>query len=92
MGNSRKYTRMKGFGKCTLMLGGSSYKAIIQDFSLGGALVQMFDEVPNGLQVGEECSLTLSSDSNVSLTKHFCRVARNDSANLGIQFLTSPIS
>jgi c-di-GMP-binding flagellar brake protein YcgR len=90
MGSQRQYTRMKGDSKCILMeLDGSTYEAILENISHGGAFINVSEGVPNGLQDGDECSLTLCSDSGDCSTKHLCRVVRHDSANMGIQFLTT---
>ena len=90
MGCQRQYVRMKGdSANCILMeLDGNSYRALLENISLGGALIKVSDSVPYGLQVGDECTLTLCSDTGSCSSRHFCRVVRHDAANMGIQFLT----
>jgi len=90
MGYLRQYTRMKGdSSKCILMeLDGKSYEALLDNISEGGAFIKVSEGVPNGLQVGDECTLTLCRDSGGCSSKHFCRVVRHDMASMGIQFLT----
>jgi hypothetical protein len=91
MGNQRLYTRVKGdSANCILMeLDGRSYQALLENISIGGALIKVSEGVPYGLQVGDECTLTLCSDSGSCSSRHFCRVVRCDYVNMGIQFLTN---
>ncbi len=91
MGDQRQYTRMKGdSANCILMeLDGSSYRALLENISIGGAFIKVSEGIQNGLQVGDECTFTLCSDSNGCTSRHFCRVVRHDAANMGIQFITN---
>jgi len=90
MGELRQYTRLKdGVTKCILMeLDGNAYHALLEDISMGGALIKVSDGVSNGLQVGDECSLTLCSDSGGCSSKHFCQVVRCSYSKMGIKFIT----
>ncbi|HIJ96204.1 MAG TPA: PilZ domain-containing protein [Desulfuromonadales bacterium] len=91
MGEHRLHKRVDGgSSNCILMeLDGTTYHALLENISLGGALIKVDEETPNSLQVGDECTLILCSDSGSCSSKHLCRVARCNFANMGIQFLTS---
>jgi hypothetical protein len=91
MGEQRLYKRVKGdSANCILMeLDGKSYKSMLEDISIGGAFIKVCEGVPYGLNVGDECTLTLCSDSNADSSRYFCKVVRCDSANMGIQFLST---
>ena len=91
MGDQRLYTRVKGdSANCILMeLDGKSYQAMLEDISLGGALIKISEGVPHGLNIGDECSLTLCSASDSCSSKHFCRVVRCNFTSMGIKFLTT---
>jgi hypothetical protein len=91
MGEQRSHTRVEGgSSNCILMeLDGSTYHALLENISLGGALIKIDENVPNSVQIGDECTLLLCSDSGSCSSKHFCRVVRCNFANMGIQFLTA---
>jgi len=90
MDNRRQFTRVDCDSECIIMeLDGNTYDVLLEDLSLGGAFITMRNGIPNSLHVGDECSLMLCSNPGSCPTKHFCRVVRHDSANMGIQFLTT---
>lgn len=91
MGDQRLYTRVKGdSANCILMeLDGKSYQAMLEDISLGGALIKVSEGVPNGLHIGDECTLVLYSSSDTCSSKHFCRVVRCNYASMGIKFISA---
>ncbi|HIJ86302.1 MAG TPA: PilZ domain-containing protein [Desulfuromonadales bacterium] len=90
MGDQRLYTRVKGdSANCILMeLDGKSYQAMLEDISLGGALIKISEGVPHGLHIGDDCSLELCSASNSCSSKHLCRVVRCNFGSMGIKFIT----
>lgn len=90
MGSQRQYIRVKCDSECILMeLDGNTYEALLEDISLGGALITVNDGVPDGLQVGDVCNLMLCCNSDSCPTKHSCRVVRHDSVSMGVRFLTN---
>lgn len=89
MDNRREYTRVECDSECILMeIDGDTYSALLEDLSLGGALITMRSGTPS-LHVGDACSLMLCSDPGSCPTKHFCRVVRHGSAKIGVTFLTT---
>ncbi len=68
---------------------GNTFEALLEDISLGGAFIKVNDGVPESLQVGDVCSLTLCYNSDSSPGKHSCRVVRHDSVSIGVRFLTN---
>ena len=88
MGCQRQFTRMQGYSAgCILMkLDGSSYQATLENISIGGALIKVNDGVPNGLNVGDECTVTLCGGSGPLASQYSCEVVRCDIGSLGIQF------
>ena len=62
MGSKRQYTRFECDSECILMdIDGDTYDVLLENFSLGGALVKVSDGVSNSLQVGD--SVTCSGTS-----------------------------
>lgn len=92
MGSQRQYIRVKDDSKCILMeLDGSTYEALLEDISLGGALIKVSNGVPKSLNVGDKCNLMLCSNPDVCPSKLSCRVVRHDSVNMGIRFLSTRV-
>jgi c-di-GMP-binding flagellar brake protein YcgR len=90
MDNRRQYTRVECDSECILMeIDGDTYDVLLDDLSLGGAFITMRNGLPNSLNVGDACSLMLCSDPGSCPTKHFCRVVRQGSVNMGVTFLTT---
>jgi c-di-GMP-binding flagellar brake protein YcgR len=61
---------------------------MLQNISLGGALIKIKDGVLAGLEVGDICKMMLCDNADTCPIKHTCRVIRFDSVSLGVQFLT----
>ena len=90
MGSQRQYTRVDCDSESILMeIDGDTYDALLEDLSLGGALVRVNDGVPGSVQVGDVCNLMLCNNPDVCPIKHSCRVVRHDSVKLGVRFLTN---
>ena len=82
MGSRRQYNRVKCELPIILMdRSGSIYDAILEDISIGGALLMMKDGIPNSLNDGDECNLMLHHETAI---KYSFRVIRHDSENVGI--------
>jgi hypothetical protein len=87
--DQRQFRRIKCRTRCILEISnGDMYQVLLDDISLGGALVQV--DCDTHLQVGDRCELMLSSFAVVFPVKRSGQVARLDSGKLGINFL-SPI-
>lgn len=69
----------------------NTYEASLEDISLGGALINVSNGVPQNLKVGDICSLMLCGNPDSCPTKHSCRVIRLDSVNMGIRFLANRV-
>jgi hypothetical protein len=65
---------------------GNSYKALMKDISLGGALFEVSGDTH--LHVGDSCTLMLGSSSSGFPVKRTFEIVRFDSENMGISFLT----
>jgi c-di-GMP-binding flagellar brake protein YcgR len=79
--------RIKSDSHCLLMgLDGVTYKALLGDLSLTGALIRLSDNVPNGLHVGEMCGLMLSDNPKLSSAKYTGRIVKLESDSVGISF------
>ena len=82
MGSRRQYNRVKCELPITLMdRSGSIYDAILEDISIGGALLMVKDGIPNSLNDGDECNLMLHHETT---TKYSFRVIRHDSEYVGV--------
>jgi c-di-GMP-binding flagellar brake protein YcgR len=92
MGSRRQYTRFDCDSECIQMeIHGDTYDVLLEDLSLGGALVKVSNGVPNSLQVGDMCNLMLCRNPDSCPLKHSCRVVRHDSVSMGVRFLTNRI-
>jgi c-di-GMP-binding flagellar brake protein YcgR len=92
MGSQRQYIRINGNSECILMeLDGDTYEALLEDISLGGALIKVNNGVPKSLQIGDECNLMLCHNPDLCPSKLSCRVVRHDSDCIGIRFLTNRV-
>jgi len=90
MGNQRQYVRTECESQCVLMdLDGNTYKALLENISLGGAMVTMSDGIPQSLKIGDVCDLLLCNDPELCPAKNTCRVVRHTTAHIGVTFLTT---
>jgi c-di-GMP-binding flagellar brake protein YcgR len=89
MANQRQHIRSKSDAECVVSDDtGNSYGAMLQNISIGGALIKVKDGVIAGLEVGDICRMMLCDNSESCPIKHTCRVVRFDSVSMGVQFLT----
>jgi c-di-GMP-binding flagellar brake protein YcgR len=89
MANQRQYIRIKSDSKCIVTDDdGGSFEAMLQNISLGGALIQVSNGVPANLAVGDICRLMLCLNVDSCPIKHTCRVVRYDMVSMGVHFLT----
>ena len=92
MANQRQYIRSKSDSECIVTdEAGNSYGAVLQDISLGGALIQIRDGVLASLDVGDICRMMLCTNVDSCPIKHTCRIVRFDSVSMGVQFLTDTL-
>ena len=79
--------RIKSDSQCLLMgIDGVIYEALLGDLSSTGALINMSNNVPHGLHVGEMCGLVFSENPNRSSSKHTGLIVKLDSGSVGISF------
>ena len=89
MANQRQHTRDKCNSECNVTdRAGNTYGAVLQDISLGGALIKVKDGVLAGLEVGDICRMLLCDNADSCPIKRTCRVVRFESVSMGVQFLT----
>jgi c-di-GMP-binding flagellar brake protein YcgR len=87
MASHREFTRTKCESQPILMnLSGRTYSALLEDISIGGALIMVKDGIPRNLLDGDVCSFVFSHDDTSLI--HTCRVIRHDSVEMGVCFLT----
>ena len=92
MGSQRQYTRFECDSESILMeLDGNTFDVLLENLSIGGALVKVSDGIPQNLNVGDICSLMLCDNPDSCPVKHSCRVIRLDSVNMGVRFLTNRV-
>ncbi len=90
MASQRQSSRINCESHCVLMdCGGSNYEALLENISLGGALIKVRDGVPSGLRVGDICSLAICDNPESCTLKQFCKVVRYDDLFMGVSFVTS---
>lgn len=84
MKSRRQYIRINSHSKCIITSSdGSVFSAMLDNISLGGALVRMHEAVPLSLNVGDECSLTPA----LCPVKFACRIVRIHHTDAGVSFL-----
>ena len=89
MANQRQHSRKKSDAECVVTDEvGNTYGAMLQNISLGGALIKVKDGVLASLEVGDICKMLLCDNADSCPIKQTCRVVRFDSVSLGVQFLT----
>ena len=87
MDNQRQYTRFECDSECILMeIDGDTYDVLLENLSLGGALVKVSDGVSNSLQVGEMCGLMFHDNLNMNFENHTGKIVRLDSGSVGVSF------
>jgi hypothetical protein len=68
--------------ECTLHNGDSNYLAEVNNFSLGGALVQ-FQSAPPALHIGDRCKIRMGVGS---LLEYSCEVIRLETNAIAVKF------
>lgn len=87
MENQRKQSRIKFELQCQLITHDENvYQALLEDISLGGALININDEFH--LQVGDTCDLILSEKSAAIPVKRRSKIVRIESQNICVSFLS----
>jgi hypothetical protein len=87
MDDHRKHSRIKFEAQC-LLTGhdGDTYEALLDDISLGGALIKVDDDTP--FVAGDLCEVMLGDQSALFPVKHTGKIVRLDSGMIGVSFLT----
>jgi c-di-GMP-binding flagellar brake protein YcgR len=89
MANQRQYIRNKSDSECVVTDNkGNSYGAMLQDISLGGALIKVTNGVLASMEIGDICRMMLCDNADSCPIKHTCRIVRFDSVSMGVQFIT----
>ena len=89
MANQRQHVRNKSDAECIVTDdAGNTYGAMLQNISLGGALIKVKDGVLASMEVGDICRMLLCDQADSCPIKRICRVVRLESVSLGVQFLT----
>lgn len=87
MDNRRKHDRIKFEAGCLLMVrDGNTYQALLEDISLGGALLMISDKID--FQIGDLCDLILSDKSAAFPIKRSGKIVRIDPEIIGVTFLS----
>ncbi|MFZ4855731.1 MAG: PilZ domain-containing protein [Desulfuromonadaceae bacterium] len=84
---SRRNLRVDCYSPCTLNFECNNYRAILVNISLGGALISVEGEVSGKLHIGDRCDLMLCDKPDVCLAKYSCKVIRQNSSRIGVNFL-----
>lgn len=87
MGSKREHLRINCASQCILIYEGVSYHALLDNISLGGALLKTGNEQPENLYIGATVELMLCGDSDSCPTTYTCEVTRLDSSVIGVNFL-----
>ena len=88
MANQRLHMRLECEERCHLHLRDSFYPAMAKNISLGGILVH-FSDPPPGLQVGDNCRLTMNGHL---YCEYLCEIKRIDTAHVALSFIDMHIA
>ncbi len=86
----RRFTRAQGHSASCILVNsdGRSCQATLENISIGGALIKIREGAPTGLNIGDECTVTLCNVAGPLDSRYTCEVVWYDSGRLGIQFIT----
>ncbi len=87
MKEMRNVQRISCISKCLLSHNGSKYTGILEDISLGGALVTITNSLPYVVQLGDTCSLLFCDDPKSCPGECYSTVVRISSPKVGLRFL-----
>ena len=87
MGSTRKYSRINCDSPCIMNYGGFNYQALLDNISLGGALVKVGNEQAVSLNIGATVDLLLCSNPDLCPAKYTCEVIWHASSDIGVSFL-----
>jgi len=83
MANHRLHTRLECKERCHLHMRDSFYSARTDNISLGGVLVH-FNGSPPGLNVGDNCKLTMNKQHNY---EYMCEITRVENTQVALRFV-----
>lgn len=83
---SRKNMRVECYSPCILNYKSNSYRALLVNISLGGALISVEDDVLCKLHIGDACDLMLGDKTGLCPAKYSCRIISQHAPNIGINF------
>jgi c-di-GMP-binding flagellar brake protein YcgR len=87
MVDQRQHPRINCESHCMMVEPqGTIYRALLEDISLGGALIVMNNGAPKSLNVGVECELIMCNDLYTYSAKHLCKIVWRDHVNIGVNF------
>lgn len=83
MENNRLHIRLDCEEHCYLHVGDSFYSGNVKNISLGGVLVHFYNSLP-GVQVGDNCKVSLNGKLNC---EYICEVVRVENSNVALMFI-----
>jgi hypothetical protein len=87
MEGKRHEIRSKSDSICLLIgIDGVSHQALLENISLGGALVRIDNKDSKKLHVGEMCGLMFHDSHNMNPDRHTGKIVRIDSDGIGVSF------
>ena len=88
MGSQRQNLRIRCASHCIVLdHEGGTCQALLEDVSMGGALLKVDEHIPPHLQVGDTCDLVFCYGTDDLSLRHPCRVIRRDSAQMAVSFI-----
>jgi len=87
MSKAVKHSRIVCAAKCILRFDGFDHHGVIENISLSGALIKLDHNIPDSVQPGDRCDMTLCSNLDSYPVKYTCKVIRVDLVLIGIEFL-----
>jgi len=83
MTDHRLHKRLDCEESCRLLLKDSFYSGIVENISLGGALVHFYNPLP-GVHVGDNCKVVLGRELTCG---YICEVVRVGTSNVALRFI-----
>jgi hypothetical protein len=87
MRDKRSVQRVSCISKCLLSHNGTKYPGVLENISLGGALVTIHNSLPYAITVGDTCGLNFFEGQELCPKEYDSMVMRISSPVVGLQFV-----
>jgi len=82
----RRGHRIESYGKCMLVINGTTHQCTLENLSICGALVQASEPFAE-IHTGSHCGLYLCNDPRICCREYACRITHATTTKIGLSFL-----